>query len=269
MRTLPICALVALACGALPIAAQHDASADGKPKHPAMGDAKAIAAGQKLYATSCTGCHGSTAEGGRGPNLRQRGMWHPLDDDALFATIKRGVPGADMPGLNLPDEQVWQIAAFVRSLTAPAIDTHVPGDAAAGESVFWGKAKCSGCHAVRGKGGSFGPDLGNIAATKAVEDIRAAIIDPTGDGFGRYRGVTVKLKSGRSLKGLARNHTNYSIQVQQPDGNLELLHMGDVEVLVFSKNSLMPGDFKQRLTREELDSLVAYLSRQSVRPAGK
>ncbi|MBL8210253.1 MAG: c-type cytochrome [Bryobacterales bacterium] len=269
MRMLSIRVLVALACCTLPLAAQHEAGADGRSKHPAMGDAKAIAAGQKLYATSCTGCHGATAEGGRGPNLRQRGMWHPLDDDALFGTIKRGVPGADMPGLNLPDEQVWQIAAFVRSLTAPAIDTHVPGDTAAGESVFWGKAKCGSCHAVRGKGGTFGPDLGNVASMKAAEDIRAAIVDPTGDGFGRYRGVTVKLKSGRSLKGLARNHNNYSIQVQQPDGNLELLHMGDVEVLVFSKTSLMPGDFRERLTKEELDNLVAYLSRQSVRTAVK
>ncbi len=269
MRTYWRPILIAIAASALPLAAQHDAAADGKPKHPAMGDAKAIAAGQKLYATSCTGCHGPTAEGGRGPNLRQRGMWHPLDDDALFATIKRGVPGADMPSLNLPDEQLWQIAAFVRSLTAPAIDTYVPGDAGAGESVFWTKAKCGGCHAVRGKGGSFGPDLGNVGSTKAAEDIRAAIVDPTGDGFGRYRGVTVKLKNGRNLKGLARNHTNYSIQVQQPDGNLELLHMGDVEVLVFSKTSPMPGDFKQRLTKEELDNLVAFLSRQSVRSAAK
>lgn len=269
MRTLSPSALVALIFCALPLAAQHEVNGDGKPKNPAMGDAKAIASGQKLYATSCIGCHGPTAEGGRGPNLRQRGMWHPLDDDALFTTIKRGVPGADMPGLNLPDEQVWHIAAFVRSLTAPAIEASVPGDVAAGESVFWTKAKCSGCHAVRGKGGSFGPDLGNIASTKAVEDIRVAIVDPTGDGFGRYKGVTVKLKSGRSLKGLARNHTNYSIQVQQSDGNLELLHMGDVDVLLFSKTSLMPGDFKQRLSKEDLDNLVAYLSRQSVRQAAK
>jgi len=252
---------------ALPLAAQHDASGDGKPKHPAMGDPKAIAAGQKLYATSCVGCHGVTGQGGRGPNLRQRGVWHPLDDDALFTTIKRGVPGADMPGTNLPDEQIWQVAAFVRSLTAPAIEASVPGDAAAGESVFWGKGKCGNCHPVRGKGGTFGPDLGNIASTKAAEDIRIAILDPTGDGFGRYRGVTVTLQDGRTIKGVARNHTNYSIQVQQRDGNLQLLHMADVKTLLFAKTSPMPGDYKQKLSKEEIDNLVAYLSRQSVRPA--
>jgi hypothetical protein len=42
--------------------------------------------------------------------------------------------------------------------------------------------------------------------------------------------------------------------------------MGGVEAIVFSKTSLMPADYKTRLTRDELRDLLAYLSRQSVRP---
>jgi mono/diheme cytochrome c family protein len=51
-----------------PLFAQHDASNEGKPKNPAMGNPKAIAAGQKLFADSCAGCHGVKAEGGPPPS---------------------------------------------------------------------------------------------------------------------------------------------------------------------------------------------------------
>src|SRR5579862_8054673 len=38
-------------------------------KNPVAGKPEAIAAGRKLYLEGCSGCHGPTAEGGRGPNL--------------------------------------------------------------------------------------------------------------------------------------------------------------------------------------------------------
>ena len=39
----------------------------GESKHAAIGDPQAIAAGAKLYATSCAGCHGPDGSGGVGP----------------------------------------------------------------------------------------------------------------------------------------------------------------------------------------------------------
>ena len=97
----------------------QNASPGQKPKNPAIGDPKAIAAGRALFAASCAACHGATGEGGRGPNLHNRGVWHPLDDEDLFQTIQNGIPGADMPPTKLPDAQLWQIVAFVRALTRP------------------------------------------------------------------------------------------------------------------------------------------------------
>jgi cytochrome c oxidase cbb3-type subunit III len=136
----------------VPLLAQH-VEGDKKSKHPAFSDPVAIAAGSKLFTNSCAGCHGPRGEGGRGPNLRNRGVWHTLDEQELFQTIQKGVPGADMPATNLPDDQIWQLAAFVRALSAPAIESKQPGDAAAGEALFWGKANCGNCHRVLGRGG--------------------------------------------------------------------------------------------------------------------
>ena len=102
----------------LPLLSQHVEPKDQK-KHPAIGNAEAVAAGKQLFAGSCAGCHGPEGQGGRGPNLRQQVMWHTLTDDEMFVTIQNGVPGAAMPGANLPEEQIWQLVAFVRWLTAP------------------------------------------------------------------------------------------------------------------------------------------------------
>src|SRR5437868_3916100 len=98
--------------------------------------------GRKLFLASCSGCHGANAEGGRGPNLTEGRAIRRLDDDALFASIKSGVPGTDMPPTNLPDEQIRTLAAYVRSLSAPAYESKVAGDAEAGASLYFGQAGC-------------------------------------------------------------------------------------------------------------------------------
>src|SRR5947208_7711638 len=64
-------------------------------------------------------------------------------------------------------------------------------------------------------------------------------------GFPGFRGVKVILKDGRTLKGVARNRTNYSVQILDEKGNLHLLPMSIVEQLTISEHSPMPGDYKR------------------------
>ena len=231
-----------------------------------MGNPQAIAAGKKLFVNSCAGCHGVTAEGGRGPNLRKRGVWHPLEDDALFTIIRKGVPGADMPASNLSEEQAWQVAAFVRALASPAIENPPPGNVQAGEATYWGKGGCSNCHRILGRGGMLGPDLSNVGGTLAADDIRESVLDPDADGFARYKAATVVLANGTTLKGVARNRTNYSMQLQDAQGNLHMIDLSKAKQVTISDHSPMPRNYSQRLSKQEVDDLIAFLSRQSVRP---
>lgn len=249
----------------VPLLAQHSEDQDKKNKHPAFTDPVAIASGSKLFTNSCAGCHGPRGEGGRGPNLRNRGAWHSLDEQDLFQTIQRGVPGADMPATNLPDEQIWQLAAFVRALAAPAIERKPPGDPAAGEAIFWGKADCGSCHRITGRGGMLGPDLSNIGAQRPVDQIREAILDPDADGFRGYQGVTAVTKDGRTISGVARSRTNYSILILDNSGKLHVLSTAELREMKLSQHSPMPS-YKQRLNAEEVNNVIAYLSRLSVRP---
>jgi putative heme-binding domain-containing protein len=253
---------------ALPVLAQHVEEA--KPsKNPAIGNPEAIAKGAKLYGGSCAGCHGPDGSGGRGPNLVRRAAWHALTDEGAFATIRNGVPGADMPATKLPDDQTWELVAFVKALTGPAAESAVDGDPAAGEKIYWGaKTGCSNCHAIRGRGSRMGPDLSNVGGTQPLTLIRESIVQPSKDPSMRGKeSVTITMRDGKVIHGVARNRSNYAVQVVDDKGELHLLSASDIREIKVMEHSGMPDDYDKRLTREELRDLLAYLSQQTSRPA--
>ena len=257
--------LTGLLCSGL--MAQHGQYLDDA-KNPAIGNPAAIAAGAKLWATSCAGCHGPDGTGGRGPNLVRRALWHTISDQTVFRTIREGVPGTDMPPSKFTDDETWSLVAFVKSLTGPASENNVPGNPEAGAQIFRGaKAGCAGCHSIRGEGGRMGPDLTDIGGSRPAAVLKESIIDPSkGLHMAGQEGITVTLKNGKQIQGVARNRNNYSLQVVDRAGNLHLLSMLDVAQLTLSAKSPMPDDYARRLSAQELQDLIAFLARQTVRP---
>ena len=105
---------------AAPAPAQSDAAAPAfKKLNPFTDNADAIAAGKKLYIqVGCQGCHGGGGGGGMAASLIGDSWKFGSDDETLFKLIKGQIPEQTMPTVYnmLPDEQVWQLLAFIRTL---------------------------------------------------------------------------------------------------------------------------------------------------------
>ena len=85
------------------------------------GNVKEIAEGKMLFeAFNCSGCHFHGA-GGMGPPFMNDGHWiYGGRLDQIFASISQGRPNG-MPswGNKLAPQQIWSIAAYVKSLSLP------------------------------------------------------------------------------------------------------------------------------------------------------
>jgi len=253
-----------LALCVLSVAAQN--KEDSELSNPYEGQTTAIEAGQKRFREGCAACHGANAEGGRGPNLAENQDLKRKSDGQLFKTIRYGIPAAGMPPSPLPDNSIWELATYVRSLSASAYELSMPGNVDRGRTVYWSKGGCGDCHAIRGQGGLIGPDLTNIGATRTAKQLTEGVLHPDQHPVEGFRGVTVILKDGGRIEGVAKNYSNYSVQVLDRQGELHLLQKGDIRQVEFQQKSLMPSNYGQTLREEELQDLLAFLSKQSVRP---
>jgi cytochrome c oxidase cbb3-type subunit 3 len=225
-----------------------------------------VAAGLRLYNASCTSCHGLDGTAGdRAPALAAARRYVRSSDDDLFAAIKNGIPGTAMPPSGLPDESVWRIVAYIRNLRGTAADEYVEGNLEHGAELFFGKARCSECHMIRGNGGLLGPDLSNIAAERSLRALRDALTTKRPNIPAGFRPVRIRTRSGETLDGVIRNENNFSMQLMDRQYRLHLMDRNELAEVEYGTESLMPSDYGRTLTAGELQDLLLFLSRQ-VRP---
>src|SRR4029450_11555860 len=157
MKAASLCALVVAIVAAVPLAQER---ADTQREE----ESEAIRSGRSFYQANCASCHGIDAKGGLGPGLTV--LWSAgVGGARIFDTIRRGVPGAEMPASTAPDSDIRAAMAYLRSL-APTIPVESStGNVAAGEKIFW--TSCGNCHRVNGRGGRLGPDLSRIGSAPA------------------------------------------------------------------------------------------------------
>ena len=87
---------------------------------PYYNNPQAVAEGKRLYrAYNCSGCH-SNGGGGMGPALMDDQWIYGGRLEQIHQTLVEGRPNG-MPawGGKVPDEQLWQISAYVRSMSLP------------------------------------------------------------------------------------------------------------------------------------------------------
>ncbi|MGH9500460.1 MAG: c-type cytochrome [Terriglobales bacterium] len=91
---------------------------DHQKTNPYAGNSDAIAAGRNIFEEHCSKCHGQNAEGvKKRPSLRSKRVQQQATAGDLHwllvnGSMKKGMP----PWAKLPDPQLWQLIAFLKSL---------------------------------------------------------------------------------------------------------------------------------------------------------
>jgi cytochrome c oxidase cbb3-type subunit III len=229
---------------------------------------QAIQQGHELFNHNCTVCHGlNGAAGDRGPALGAGRDYVRRKDQDIFDAIQKGVPGTNMPPSGLQPTDIWKVVAYIRSLRATASDAFVPGDVAHGEKIFWGQGRCGECHMIRGQGGIAGPDLSNIGGEQPLQHIRDSLTKAQPQIPRGYQPVEVVTADGRRISGIAKNDNNFSLQLLDNQGRLQLFTRDELREVIYGKQSLMPSDYDKKFSAAELQDLLAFLSRQAIQGA--
>jgi high-affinity iron transporter len=137
--SITACLTVALAARGRQTQHPPEGAAHHHPKAAALKNAvptsaASIAAGQALYQTQCTGCHGDTGKGDgamgeelnpRPSNLTDADWTHGSTDGEIFTVIRDGVKSTGMKAYSrkLTTHQLWDVVNYIRSI-GPKTGSH-------------------------------------------------------------------------------------------------------------------------------------------------
>ncbi|HLS27235.1 MAG TPA: HEAT repeat domain-containing protein [Opitutales bacterium] len=143
---------------------------------------------------------------------------------------------------------------------APYRATLVGGNAELGNKLFHNRDDlgCLRCHAINGKGGNLGPDLGNIGNLRDRSYLLESIIEPNKHFAPGYELIVVETTDGETVAGTVVSETDEQIVLTRQD-----------KTVTIAKNqiskrhpsiSTMPSGLEKLMTDRELRDLIEYLA---------
>jgi cytochrome c oxidase cbb3-type subunit III len=228
--------------------------------HP-RGNKSAAALGTQIFASNCAGCHGLDGRGSeRAPGIAISPKVQRMTDAQISQIVSEGIPGTGMPAFHsLSQTERQAVVKHLRTLQGRRKTSALPENPEEGKSIFFGKAHCADCHMISGQGGFMGSDLSSYASGKSAQQIRDAILNPAADPDPRTKVAVVVTRDGTKLSGIIRNEDNFSLQLQTGDGTFHFFQKSDLTNVERGPQTFMPSDYREKLSRKELDTLASYL----------
>jgi cytochrome c oxidase cbb3-type subunit III len=222
--------------------------------------------GAQRFMEYCAGCHGADGMGGdKAPALVSPSNSTHLSDSDLFRIVHDGTKGGMPPFAQIGDANIRAVVEFLTRLrnnappTNASAEVAVPGDVDTGRTLYFGKAECSACHLMQGKGGFIARNLTSYGRTRSAEEILHAITNPDTPLVPSSQVATVTTRTGQKLTGPLRNEDSFTLALQTKDGRYHLMSKSDVTDIHYSGHSLMPRDYRTRLSPKELNDIVSFL----------
>ncbi|MFO0816439.1 MAG: PVC-type heme-binding CxxCH protein [Pirellulales bacterium] len=145
----------------------------------------------------------------------------------------------------------------------PTVRQLPPGRAfEVGKNLFKA-ANCVGCHKLGGEGRELGPDLAKLDPKKRTTDhLLRSIVEPSKEIDEKYQSHVFVLDSGKTVTGMIVAETPTEVKVlvdPLAKGEPAVLAKSEIEERRKSTASIMPQGLLNKLTREEILDLVAYV----------
>jgi len=118
---------------------------------------------------------------------------------------------------------------------------------------------CVSCHAIKGKGGQLGPELGGLAAHMVPEGILESLLKPSKQIKQGYESVVITLKNNELRVGTLQRETKSAVLLRDASGKITSVPHNQIATLNSSAISIMPPGLTNSLRRDELLDLLHYL----------
>ena len=222
-------------------------------------------------------CHQIDDEGGKvGPYLSRSAFNY--SPEWIYAWIKNPQTfraDSKMPNLNLDDKKAWALVAYLSGLHEEneglpeewSAFLKIKGDPERGKALFFdlnGKATCSKCHTVKGQGGDVGPNLSHIGTSRSREFLLESLLKPEAVITSGYSSVMILTKDKKFITGIKKNESEGGIDLVNKDGERIHVPRAQIKKSKTQKISMMPGNFKDILSPQEIADCLAFLKTLTV-----
>jgi putative heme-binding domain-containing protein len=121
---------------------------------------------------------------------------------------------------------------------------------------------CVACHKMNGEGFEIGQDLTKIDPKNKPEDILRSILEPSQKVDEKFQSWVFELVTGKIITGMVLEETPTTVKVMEnplAKTSPVVIKKSDIDVQQKSPKSIMPEGQLNKLRREEILDLLAYV----------
>jgi len=189
-----------------------------------------------------------------------------IDEGRIAPHSLRGL--SDLLGSTNPDsssQRLIELSALANAANSEAekdIQRRIAGIQLAGADRERGRAvfdkNCAACHKLRGIGQLVGPQLDGIGV-RGAQRLSEDVLLPNLNVDKAFRMTSLLMDDDRVLSGLVRESAGGPLELVGTDGKSQIVDRQGIVTRRETTRSLMPDNFADLLTDQDLQSLLDYL----------